>query len=161
MSVWNLRVDKGNYFCWWPGDKWSQSISRHLAVLVYQYHRKPWVFFFSFFYRKPWRFIMSAWLSLVVLLLVITTTCGATSNDNQSCLHWWLNWHHENSRLLVTCTVINQYHSLNSSPPGQNGRHLADDIFRWIFVKENFCILIRISLNFVPECPIDNNPTLV
>ena len=36
--------------------------------------------------------------------------------------------------------------SLNSSPPGQNGRHFADGIFRCIFVNEKFCILIKSSL---------------
>ena len=46
---------------------------------------------------------------------------------------------------------------INSSPHGQNGRHFA----RCIFVNEKFCILIKISLNFVPEGPIDNNPSLV
>ena len=33
--------------------------------------------------------------------------------------------------------------------------------FRCIFVNENICILIKISLNFVPKGPIDNNPALV
>ena len=32
-------------------------------------------------------------------------------------------------------------HLVNSSPPGQNGRHFAGDIFRCIFVNETFCIL--------------------
>ena len=36
-----------------------------------------------------------------------------------------------------------------------------DDIFRGIFMNENFCILIKISLKFVPKGPIDNNPALV
>ena len=49
---------------------------------------------------------------------------------------------------------------LNSSPPGQNGRYFADDIFRCIFMNEKFCILIKISLKFVPMGPIDNNPAL-
>ena len=49
----------------------------------------------------------------------------------------------------------------NSSPPGQNGRHFADDIFGCIFMNEKFCILIKISLKFVPKGPIDNNPALV
>ena len=31
----------------------------------------------------------------------------------------------------------------NSSSPGQNGRHFADDIFGCIFVNENVCILIK------------------
>ena len=50
---------------------------------------------------------------------------------------------------------------VNSSPPGQNGRRFADDSFRCIFVNEKFCILIKISLTFVPKGPIDNNPALV
>ena len=45
--------------------------------------------------------------------------------------------------------------------PGQNGRHFADDILRCIFVNEKFCVLIEISLKFVPKGPIDNNPELV
>ena len=50
---------------------------------------------------------------------------------------------------------------LNSSPHGQKGRHFADDSFKCIFVNEKFCILIKISLNFGPRDPIDNNPALV
>ena len=46
---------------------------------------------------------------------------------------------------------------LKSSPPRQNGHHFADDIFKYIFMNEKFCILIRISLKFVPtEGPISN-----
>ena len=37
----------------------------------------------------------------------------------------------------------------NSPHHGQNGLHLADDIFECIFLNENFCILIQISLKFV------------
>ena len=37
----------------------------------------------------------------------------------------------------------------------------ADDIFRYIFVNEKFCILIKISPNFVHKSPIDNNRALV
>ena len=29
------------------------------------------------------------------------------------------------------------------------------------FLKENFCILIKITLKFVPEDPIDNEPALI
>ena len=49
----------------------------------------------------------------------------------------------------------------NSSPLGQNGYHFADDNLRCIFVNENVCILIQISLKFVPWCPIDNKSVLV
>ena len=50
---------------------------------------------------------------------------------------------------------------LNSAPPGQNGRHFKDDIFRCIFVNEKFYNLIKFSLKFVPKGSIDDNPALV
>ena len=52
---------------------------------------------------------------------------------------------------------------INSSPPGQNGRHFADDIFGCIFLNEKFYILMLfvISLKFVPEGPIDNILALI
>ena len=36
------------------------------------------------------------------------------------------------------------------------GHNFADDIFRYIFVNEKFCILIKISLKFVPKGLLDN-----
>ena len=50
---------------------------------------------------------------------------------------------------------------INTLRQRQNGRHFADAIFRCIFVYEKFWILIKISLEFVPKGPIDNNSTLV
>ena len=38
---------------------------------------------------------------------------------------------------------------------------LADDIFKCIFLNENYKTLIQISLKFIPDCPVDNNPALV
>ena len=32
----------------------------------------------------------------------------------------------------------------------------ADDIYKRISLNEKICISIKISLKFVPECPIDN-----
>ena len=52
-------------------------------------------------------------------------------------------------------------HEIISSSPGQNGRRFTDDIFKPIFLNENFQILIGISLKFVPKGPINNNPALV
>ena len=45
--------------------------------------------------------------------------------------------------------------------PRQNGRHFADDIFKYFFVNEKFCISINISLKFVPKGQINNNTALV
>ena len=39
----------------------------------------------------------------------------------------------------------------SSSPPGQNGRHCADDMFKCIFMIEKFGISIQIALKFVPK----------
>ena len=49
----------------------------------------------------------------------------------------------------------------NSSPPGEIGRHFADDIFRCLFMNEKFCDLIKIALKFVLKGPIDSNPALI
>ena len=49
----------------------------------------------------------------------------------------------------------------NTLRPRQNGRHLADDIFKRIFLNENVAIVIKISLKFAPTGPKDNNPALV
>ena len=46
------------------------------------------------------------------------------------------------------------------TPPGQNGRHFADNIFRCIFLNEKICILIEISLKFVLEGSIENKENL-
>ena len=41
--------------------------------------------------------------------------------------------------------------------PEQNGANLADDIFKYIFLKYLFyCILIQTTLTFGPKCPIDS-----
>ena len=49
----------------------------------------------------------------------------------------------------------------NTLRPRQNGRHFADDIFKWIFVNENIWIPIEISLRFIPRGPINNISALV
>ena len=50
---------------------------------------------------------------------------------------------------------------IKSSLPAQNGRHFAGDIFTGIFMKENFCILLRISGTFIPKGPGGNKSMLV
>ena len=43
----------------------------------------------------------------------------------------------------------------------QNGRHFADDIFKYIFLNQNVWIPNKISLKFVPKGQINNIPALV
>ena len=45
--------------------------------------------------------------------------------------------------------------------PERNGCHFADDIFKYIFMNEIFCISLQISLKFVPESPINHKSALV
>ena len=47
----------------------------------------------------------------------------------------------------------------NSSPPGQNGQHFEDNIFKHILLNENF--FIKMSLKFVSKSAINNYPALV
>ena len=57
------------------------------------------------------------------------------------------------------CTFILDH--INTLSPRQNGCHFADDSFKCIFLKENACISIKISLKFVPNGPINNISALV
>ena len=43
----------------------------------------------------------------------------------------------------------------------QNGRYFPDAIFKCIFLNENCCILMKISLKFIPQDPTNNIPALV
>ena len=45
--------------------------------------------------------------------------------------------------------------------PRQNGRHFADDTFKYIFLNETVIISAKVSLKFVPKGPINNIPALV
>ena len=51
--------------------------------------------------------------------------------------------------------------AINTLRQRQNGRHFADDTLKHIFVHENVCIAIEISLKFVLKGPINNMPELV
>ena len=51
--------------------------------------------------------------------------------------------------------------SVDTLRPRQNGRHFADDIFKYIFLNENVWIPIKISLKFVPKGRTNNIPALV
>ena len=43
----------------------------------------------------------------------------------------------------------------------QNGRYFTDDIFKRVFLNENYCVFIRISLKYVLSGPNINMPALV
>ena len=72
-------------------------------------------------------------------------------------------WRHKTEKLaaLLRGEPIGHQIRLNTSRPGQNGRHFAYDIFKCIFLNENVWIPIKISLKFVPKGPINKIPALV
>ena len=43
----------------------------------------------------------------------------------------------------------------------QDGRHFQEGMFEYIFLKENACIFITISMKFVPKGPVNNIPPSV
>ena len=51
--------------------------------------------------------------------------------------------------------------SLNTLRPWPDGCHFADDIFMCIFFNKNCCILIKFSVKYVRQSPIDINRALV
>ena len=50
---------------------------------------------------------------------------------------------------------------MNTSPHEQNDWHFTDNIFKCILMNVKFCILLQISLKFVPKGPVDSKPVLV
>ena len=54
-----------------------------------------------------------------------------------------------------------EIHTVNTLRPRRNEQHFADDICKRIFFNENVWISIKISLKFVPKCPMNNIPALV
>ena len=50
---------------------------------------------------------------------------------------------------------------INTLRPRQNDRHFPDDIFKCLLLNENCDILMKISLKFVPQDPIQNIPALI
>ena len=73
-------------------------------------------------------------------IILYRLTSGVMYNTHQYTF-WWL------------CRLI--------SPLDKMAAMFADDIYKCAFMNEKLCILIRISLKFVPKSSIDNKSALV
>ena len=51
----------------------------------------------------------------------------------------------------VTACTWNDQAGINTLRPKQNGRHLSNDVLKWIFLHGNYCIFIKILLKVVPK----------
>ena len=83
----------------------------------------------------------------------------------QPIYHWWswsdnidinLNDHQDGCNVGYSSET-----HLNTLRSRQNGRHLADNTFKCIFLNENVIISIKISLKCVHKGPFDSIPALV
>ena len=100
--------------------------------------------------------------------------CQVKMFGTYGCYRWWFNYGQvmaccltAPSHYLIQCRLraapygATRPQQVNTLRPRQNGRHFADDIFKWIFLNENVRISIKISLKFVPKGQINNIPALV
>ena len=77
-------------------------------------------------------------------------------------VEWPALWTGSSVHLMDACCMSTAHHLdqnwsiINMLRPRQNGQHSAGDILKLIFLDENYCILIQISLKFVPNDPINN-----
>ena len=65
------------------------------------------------------------------------------------------------SFVCETAAIMSRPQCVDSFSPGQNGRHLPEDIIKCVYMNEKLYISIHISLKFVHKGPIDNIPALV
>ena len=78
--------------------------------------------------------------------------------DKGSWAHIVVNW----GSYILICLTQSMLSQAGQSTEGacQTLSEFADGIFKRIFLNENFCILIWISLTFLPKGPIENNSSL-
>ena len=106
-------------------------------------------------YIKP-RLVVSFVMNIATALVGLNFTLWFCTACHTLLCYW---------KRIVHCTRMEMYvHNswfINSLRPRQNGCYNADDIFKCIFLNENVWFPTKISLKFVPKCPINNIQTLV
>ena len=91
----------------------------------------------------------------------------------------FISWHHPGYNSVSLClNILSTWYSsvdiirwifndranpssIDTLRPRQNGYHFTNSIFKCIFLNENVWIPIKISLRFVPKCPINNISSLL
>ena len=82
-------------------------------------------------------------------IFAITSGTEVCRYDILSFYQWRQNWHPGDSQLkVIECFTGDgdyhtELHSLDTLRPRQYGRHSTDDIFNWIFLKENVWFLLK------------------
>ena len=102
-----------------------------------------------------------------IILSAVSYWLKPTTSQTDYCRIAWQ--HRTNVSLFWTLGMAfrinlegcSKHMAITHMKPEQNGWHLTDDTFKHILLNKNYCILIEISLKFVPKGPIDNNSALV
>ena len=131
----NMLYCRSNGSVWNTNHHCYQTISANIVNIIYtEIAIREWIS--SYIYVKQW-----VWLRIHVIfvkgILLFVSNCICMTN-------WG-----------VIETLVNILR------PSKNGRHVADDIFKCIFLNENIWIPTKISLNYVPYGLIDNMAALV
>ena len=124
------------------------------ATLMLKFY--PFMQFYVFFgipYTLAWSFIIPRSFAVQEKIVPRSAPIFLSSTSHPSGVSDALYW-----PVFVADPVDTSIITLR---PRQNGRHFADDMFKYIFLNENVWIQIKISLKFVPKVPINNIPALV
>ena len=140
----------------------------HIACLMYMYHSDLWLTLIERQRKCFLVFIAPSWNKVFLLRLFFVHVHNMRNLSNGAmelnrCSLWNISFGtnlviYVNEPFLYLKAHFDQTPFCWLIPPGQIGRHFAHDSFNYIFMSENFCILVRIALKFVPKGPIDNNP---
>ena len=156
-------------FCWWKLHRWPSILYSTMKDWI-DHHVNYCTMCYGFDINLVIKMISQIRLKPNVTITTLTpTTAVVGSVDCETEVFWggsqnFIGLQNEFWVPLKARTKLDRVSlgtTINSSPPGQNGRNFTDDVFKWISMNENFCILIWISLSFVPKGPIENNPALV
>ena len=101
---------------------------------------------------------LSHWLTILICLDEEVSSCKQAINTivlliNSIMISYSTRLRRRKSDFFMT----QEWLTLNILMPSQNGRHFANGYFRFVFLDEN-CILIQISLQFVPNGQTNNKP---
>ena len=118
------------------------------AKQVVSHNLNPW--------WPRWLTHMCSLPGLNQLITVSVKQCHVGCSSQQQ--YKWQMYH--NQQCHVIC-MLKMTTPLTHLPLDKMAIIFQDDIFKCIFMNEKFCVLIPISLKFVPKGPIKNIPALV
>ena len=100
--------------------------------------------------------LVSVFIIIITIIIVLESPSGGTPLR-----HNVTNSSRPNNIFLISSWGYKWNRGINSSPPGQNGRHFGRRQFQTHFLEWNDRIPIKISLKCVPRSSTGNKPALI